>query len=185
MSLFQFIKELHSLLHSALIKQGYVLQRFVFRVLCDFYGDDNVHYELKFTGNVSTVRKYHKIDCLVVDNNRKRVICFEVKSESTNYNIAPSAYLKQIQSAIIAVQLTYPEWAVEYIIVKYNYSKDPVYDILKKSYLVLDLKGFCTKFNTDVTLYMPEGFLLAEVKQQIKKKGWNFKYVSSMIRRLF
>jgi hypothetical protein len=129
MSLFQFIKEFHSLLHSALIKQGYVLQRFVFQVLCDFYGDCNVRYEPKFSGNVSTVRKYHKIDCLVVDNDRKRVICFEVKSESTNYNIALAAYLTQIQSAIIAVQLAYPKWEVEYIIVKYNYSKDPVYDI--------------------------------------------------------
>jgi hypothetical protein len=170
MSLFNFIKKLHSILHSAVIKQGHFLQKFVFKVLQSFYCESNVFYERKFLGDNRTIRKYHKVDCFVLDTSKKKATCFEVRGEGTNFNIAVDSYLKQIASIIRSVQLEFPGYKVKYIIVKYNYSGDSVYQSIGVSYPVLSLKDFCIQYNVDIISYSPERFLISEVKQQFKEQ---------------
>jgi len=170
MPLFNFLKKLHSILHSASIKQGYFLQKFIFKSLQAFYDERSVFYERKFSGDHTTIRKFHKVDCFVLDVLQQKAICFEIRGESTNFNIAVDLYLKQIESTIRSVQLEFPGYKIEYNIIKYNYEGDSVYKSIGTLYPVLSLKDFCIRYNADIFSYSPERFFVSEIEQQFKEQ---------------
>lgn len=119
------------------ICEGYITQSIIYQIIKDskFYDEVYEEFKIPLNPNDPKKRKSHKVDILCINNKDKVIDAYNSKGASFNNTQSQENDLAEFNKYKAAIKLKYPEYIVNYSILKDKYDNSEAKYKMKCEYL--------------------------------------------------